>query len=97
MTLPIGTPAIARTSGASALRVGDEHEPTVLWYLDKQHFISHATKQASVTYEYLVAISPAVMSFISNLLPFFGDVFQQLEELFRKLPSPHQGGANVVV
>ena len=69
---------------------------TLLWYLDKLHFISPEIQATSKSYEYLISLSPAVISFVSKLLPFFSDVFEQLERLIENLPAPHREGSVVV-
>ncbi len=68
---------------------------TLLWYLDKLHFISPEIQATSKSYEYLISLSPAVISFVSKLLPFFSDVFEQLELLIKKLPAPQREGSVV--
>lgn len=69
---------------------------TLLWYLDKLHFISPEIQATSKSYEYLISLSPAVISFVSNLLPFFSDVFEQLERLIENLPAPQHEGSVAV-
>ena len=69
---------------------------TLIWYLDKLHFISSEMRTSSASYQYLITLSPAVIAFVSQLLPFFNDVFQQLEQLFEKVtPPPREGSIKV--
>jgi membrane protein required for colicin V production len=63
---------------------------TLLWYLDKMHFISPEMEASSKTFDYLVGLSPDILSFVSQVIPFFSDVFEQLEKL---LHAPQRPGS----
>lgn len=69
---------------------------TLLWYLDKMHFISPELQTTSKSYAYLISLSPTLLSFVSQLIPFFSDVFEQLERLIENLPAPQREGSVAV-
>ena len=54
----------------------------LLFFLEKLHFFSPATIQASVTYPYLQPIGPKVLDGIGTVVPFFKDMFVQVSSFF---------------
>ena len=60
-----------------------------LWFADQLHWISPQLKIASTTYNYIQPIAPAVIHGLGNIVPWFKDEFNHLEELLSKhTPDP---------
>lgn len=66
---------------------------TVLWYLDKMQFIAPQVQEGSRTFDYLVGLSPDILAFISKIIPFFSDVFEQIERLLNDPQGTHRPGS----
>jgi membrane protein required for colicin V production len=57
----------------------------ILFYSDKLHLISEQTIQSSVTYAFIQPWAPVVMNAIGTVVPWFKDMFVQLQSFFEKL------------
>ena len=57
----------------------------VLFYGDKLHLITDATKSASKTYSYIAPWGPKVLDSIGEVIPFFKDMFTSLGAHFETL------------
>jgi membrane protein required for colicin V production len=58
----------------------------LLFYADKLQLLSPATIAASTTYEFIKPVAPFVINAIGVFIPWFKDMFTQLESFFAKLP-----------
>ncbi len=56
-----------------------------LWLADQLHLISEEVKATSKTYQWIAPLGPGVISRLSEWIPWFKDVFRQLEDFFAKL------------
>ncbi len=56
-----------------------------IWLADQMHLIPNEAKAASRTYRWIAPAGPWVVSHLSDWIPWFKDVFQQLEAIFGKL------------
>jgi membrane protein required for colicin V production len=54
----------------------------VLFYSEKLHLVKPDTAKSSVTYEFISPIGPKVISALGVVLPFFRDMFTELENFF---------------
>ena len=57
----------------------------VLFYADQIKIIRPVTKEKSVTYSYIQPWGPKVINNIGNIIPFFKDMFIQLESFFESM------------
>lgn len=57
----------------------------VLFYADQLHIIRPETSQTSTTYPFIYPIAPVVMDALGSLLPFFKNMFTELENFFDHL------------
>lgn len=58
-----------------------------LFYAEKLHLVSAATVQSSITAEYVQPWGPRLINGIGSVIPFFKDMFQELENFFQELPG----------
>ena len=56
-----------------------------LWFADQLHLLSPELKEASRSYGLIAPLGPKVMAGLSEWIPWFKDLFQQLEDFFAKL------------
>lgn len=54
----------------------------IVFYGDKLHFFGENTKQASITYQYIAPIAPAMISFLGEIIPVFKGLFADLQNYF---------------
>jgi len=59
----------------------------ILFYLNELHFISQTMKDDSHFYSYLSPLAPDVINSIGKIIPFFKDLFGQLEKYFNTAPN----------
>ena len=57
----------------------------VLFYAVQLHFIETSTTQSSVSYLFIRPWGPTIMNSIGNVIPFFKDMFGELESFFGKM------------
>jgi membrane protein required for colicin V production len=62
-----------------------------LFYAEQLHFFKTETLQGSVTYPYIQPWGPKVMNSLGSIIPFFKDMFTELQQFFggvaEKLPA----------
>ncbi|MBL0055723.1 MAG: CvpA family protein [Chitinophagaceae bacterium] len=58
-----------------------------LFYAEKLHLVSPSAVQSSLTAEYVQPWGPKVINGIGSVIPFFKDMFIQLENFFQDLPG----------
>ncbi len=58
-----------------------------LFYAEKIHLMETSTIQASVAYPYIKSWGPKAINEFASLLPFFKDMFNQLENFFDKFSN----------
>ena len=61
-----------------------------LFYAVQLHIIKDVTISASKTYPYLKPIGPKVIDMIGSVIPFFKDIFAQLEHFFGEVSNKIQ-------
>ncbi len=54
----------------------------ILFYADQMNIIKPATKQASVTYEYVGTLGPKVIDGVGKMIPLFKGMFSELRDFF---------------
>jgi membrane protein required for colicin V production len=59
----------------------------ILFYSQQLHLIKSETIQASTTYNYIEPIAPKLMSGLGFILPFFKNMFVELEHFFGQMSS----------
>lgn len=59
----------------------------ILFYADQLHLLRPETREASVAYPTLSLLGPKVINGLGVVLPFFKDMFAQLETFFEALAS----------
>lgn len=57
----------------------------LLFYLEQLNIIKPSTIESSVTYEHIKPIGPAIMNAFGSVLPFFKNMFSELESFFDNL------------
>lgn len=57
----------------------------MLFYAEKLHLFSADTIKASVCYAYIEPLAPAIMNGIGAIIPWFKDMFTQLQDFFEKV------------
>ena len=57
----------------------------ILFYATQLHIIKMETAQVSATYPIVYPIAPVVMDTLGNIIPFFKDMFAELESFFDHL------------
>ncbi|MEX0813232.1 MAG: CvpA family protein [Chitinophagales bacterium] len=57
---------------------------TFLWFADQMALISEAQKTESNTFNFIMPIAPITYSFLSEILPWFNGLFEQLSEYLKK-------------
>ncbi len=57
----------------------------VLFYATQLHFLDNSTIQASLSYPFIRPWGPAIMDGIGSVIPFFKDMFGELESFFGEL------------
>jgi membrane protein required for colicin V production len=57
----------------------------LLYYLARMRLISADTLQHSVTYPYIVQMAPRIVGSVGLLLPWFQDIFKELDKFFDKV------------
>lgn len=57
----------------------------VLFYASQLHIIKPETSQVSVTYPLIYPLAPTVMEVLGSILPFFKNMFAELENFFDHL------------
>jgi len=58
-----------------------------LFYASMLHFIQPESIAASQVYPYIQPLGPKVMNSLGSVIPWFRDMFSQLEQFFGKLPA----------
>ena len=58
-----------------------------LFYAVQLHLLSIATQDDSFFYDYLQPLAPAVMNRLGDIIPFFKNMFQQLQDFFGSMPG----------
>lgn len=58
-----------------------------LFYADKMKLIAATTIQQSVTYSFIQPFAPAVINGLGTVIPWFKDMFTELEDFFGKFSS----------
>ncbi len=53
-----------------------------LFYAVQLHLISDETIKASITYTYIQPLAPYIMNRLGNIIPFFKNMFYQLQQFF---------------
>jgi membrane protein required for colicin V production len=64
----------------------------LFFYITKLNFISAYTLNDSVAYRWLSPFAPAVMELLGKLIPWFADLFKDLESFFDGLAEPQSRG-----
>jgi membrane protein required for colicin V production len=59
----------------------------ILFYTTQLHLLKPETIQASTTYSYIEPVAPKLMSGLGMILPFFKNMFAELENFFGKISS----------
>lgn len=59
----------------------------LLFYLEQLHVIKPTTIETSVTFEHIKPIGPVIMSVFGSVLPFFKNMFAELESFFDNLAT----------
>ena len=62
-----------------------------LFYATHLYFIKEQTIAASQVYPYIQPLGPKVINSLGSMIPFFKDMFNNLENFFGKLPSKLPG------
>lgn len=62
-----------------------------LFYATQLHFIKQETITASQVYPYLQPLGPRVINSLGTVIPFFKDMFINLEKFFENLPASLKG------
>lgn len=62
----------------------------VLFYATQLHIIKPETSQVSVTYPLIYPLAPSVMDLLGSILPFFKNMFAELENFFDHLSKKAQ-------
>ena len=57
----------------------------LLFYLEQLNIIKPSTIESSVTYEHIKPIGPAIMNAFGSVLPFFKNMFSELDSFFDHL------------
>lgn len=57
----------------------------ILFYATQLHIIKTETAQVSTTYPIVYPIAPVVMDMVGSIIPFFEDMFVELEDFFDHL------------
>ena len=66
----------------------------VLFYASQIHLISDEAKAASATYTYLAPLGPKVIDGLGVLIPFFSDMFTDLQNFFEEVAKEKVQGVN---
>ncbi|HEX2606193.1 MAG TPA: CvpA family protein [Flavisolibacter sp.] len=61
----------------------------LLFYALQLHLIREETAQASVIYPFIQPLAPKMISFLGVLLPFFKNMFSELEHFFDTVATQH--------
>ncbi|MEO7444022.1 MAG: CvpA family protein [Ferruginibacter sp.] len=56
----------------------------LLFYISQLHLISAETQSTSIFYGYLQPLAPAVMNALGKIIPFFSNMFTQLQGFFQQ-------------
>ncbi len=57
-----------------------------LWFANQMHLLSPDLKSASKTYSRIMPLGPKIITDLSDWIPWFKDLFQQLEDFFGRIP-----------
>lgn len=57
----------------------------LLFYLEELHIIKPETIRSSNTYSYIKPLAPTIMDSLGSVIPFFKDMFAELEDFFDNL------------
>lgn len=60
-----------------------------IWLANQLYLISPSMKTDSRTYSWIAPIGPKAISWIGNLIPWFADIFHQLELFFQNISPLH--------
>lgn len=60
---------------------------TVIFYAKQMNLITEETINKSVFYPYVSPLAPEMMKITGNIIPFFKDVFSQLERFFEEVSN----------
>jgi len=55
---------------------------TLLFYADQLHLIKKETLSSSVLYPYIAPLAPKIINALGYILPFFKNMFSQLQDFF---------------
>jgi membrane protein required for colicin V production len=65
----------------------------ILFYASQIHLISEEKKKASATYSYLAPLGPKVIDGLGVVIPFFSDMFTDLQKFFEGIAKEKEGAA----
>ncbi|NNC96392.1 MAG: CvpA family protein [Chitinophagales bacterium] len=57
---------------------------TAIWFAEKNNFITDSVKSDSIAYRYCMPLAPIAISYLGEVIPFFQNIFEQLDQLFQK-------------
>ncbi len=60
----------------------------ILFYAVQLAFIDTSTTKQSIVYPYVVSLAPSIINALGTVIPFFKDVFGQLERFFEGYHNP---------
>lgn len=62
----------------------------ILFYLNELNFISPETSENSFFYEYLQPLAPWIIDGLGSIIPYFKDIFTDLQEFFHGISNKMQ-------
>jgi len=56
-----------------------------LWFADQLYLVSPTMKTTSHVYRWLAPLGPHIITYTGDMIPWFKDIFHQLEQFFEKI------------